>query len=115
MVGYPVGYRLMCNFQMASTLAQVHAIHIHFHSSLVHTFWVTLCFGFGCVLALAVHTTIPLGTCLRFSRFILAGRFLTVRASFHSSILAHPFGHSQVRLERFFKTPRHYYCIIYSS
>src|SRR6266550_6694970 len=79
---------------MSSNAPQIAAIHVHFHCPLVHALWVALCLGFGRVLALAVHTSIPLRARFRFPRFILASGFLTVGTVFHSPILAHPFGHS---------------------
>jgi hypothetical protein len=41
-----------------------------------------------------VHTTIPLGTRIRFARFVLAVRFMAMRTFHHTPILAHPFSHS---------------------
>ena len=47
---------------------------------------------------MTVHTAIALRTCIRFTRLVLTGRFVTVWTLDHLSILAHPFRHSLKRL-----------------
>src|SRR6266498_5711189 len=48
------------------------------------------------VLPLAVHTPIPLRTCIGFTRFVLTSRGLAIWTFLHSIILAHLFRHSLV-------------------
>jgi hypothetical protein len=74
--------------------SQVASIHIHLRRSLAQVRRVPLRLRIGRVLAMAVHTTIPLGTRIRFARFVLAVRFMAMRTFHHTPILAHPFSHS---------------------
>jgi len=84
----------MMDFQATSNSPKIAAIHIHLGCLFSHTGGVALCFGLRRVLAIAIHTPVPLRTCVRFARFVLAGRFVAMWTSFHSPILAHPFSHS---------------------
>jgi hypothetical protein len=84
----------MVNFQLSRNLAQVHAIHVHLGSSFAQALRIALQFWFGRVLAIAVHTAIPLRTCIRSACFVLTRRFVAMWTLYHFPILAHPFRHS---------------------
>lgn len=71
-------------------------VNVQLSPNLAQAFRIALQFWFGRVLAIAVHTAIPLRTRICSTSFVLTTRFVTVWTLYHLPILAHSFSHSPI-------------------